>query len=117
MSPSQIREKPAGRVVHGRVHDVRGHDRLDPRPHQRRERHEVACEEIGERTLVDRQRVMRVRPHETVSRIVLADRGASAGTQAQSHAVGQMRDRMRIGTERAIADHRARAVVEVEDRA
>ena len=102
--------------MRGRIHDVRRHDRGQPLLDQRGERHDVGAQDVVERARVDRRVDVRIRGDEAVAGKVLADGGAARGCEATHERGREIGDHDRIGMERAIADHRARRIVEVEHR-
>ena len=115
LKPDCARILPA-RAVNRRKDDVRRHDGLDAEAHQRAERHEVVLLQRRQRPLVDRDFCVRIRADEAVPREMLADRGHPAVAQTAAERRGEMRHRVRIAVQRAVADDRAAAVIEIEHR-
>jgi hypothetical protein len=99
-----------------RIHDVRRHHRIEPRADQRIERDEVVALDLVEAARVDRHLVMRVRGDEAVSREVLADARHPAVAHPFDQRRRELRGRVGIAMKRAVADHRAAAVIEIEHR-
>jgi len=59
---------------------------------------------------------MRIRRHESVSREMLAYRGAAARAQTTAKAGGEIGDGIGVARKRAIADYAARTEVDIEHR-
>ena len=93
---------------------MRGHDRFEPALDQRGEGHEVGSRDVGKRARIDGHLGVRVGGDESVPRKVLADCRHAGRTQAAMQCRRQMRDGVRIAVKRAIADDRARTVIDVE---
>ncbi len=91
--------------------------------HHRGQRHahplvrpDVLVEDLFQRAFVDRHRDVRVGLDVAVPREMLAAVGHAGQQQAMGQMAGEHRHHARIGVERAIADHAAAAIVEVEHR-
>ena len=95
---------------------MRRHDAFDAEPHQRAERDEVGPFDHGERPPVDGYLRMRIGADETVPGKVLSDRGHAVLAQASAERARKMRHGIRIAVQGAVADYRAMAVIEVQDR-
>ncbi len=95
---------------------MRRHDRLDAASNQGRKGHEIIGDQLGQRSSVHGQFGVRIGGDEAVSRKMLADRRHAGGAQSFPQRHGEMGHRVRIAMQCAIADDRARPVIEVEHR-
>ncbi len=95
---------------------MRGHHPAQTALRERRERDEILGGDGGEAALVARQLVVRIRGDVAVPGKVLADRRHPLRAKSGDEGRGEMRRGVGIAMERAIADHAACAMVEVEHR-
>ena len=102
--------------VDRRIDHVRGHDCFDALVREHRERNEIVLFERSQGPLVDGNLGVRVPHHVTVTGKMLADRGGACASQAAPERACEMRHRVRIAMESAIADDRAAGIVEIEHR-
>ncbi len=95
---------------------MRRHDAAQPVFDETPERLQVRLFERLERTFVHRHFMMRIGCDVAVTRKMLADRRHAAVTQAAHHAARELGYRHRIAVKRAVPDHAAVAVIDVEHR-
>ena len=113
---AQPARREAGRpLVDARIDHVRRHHARE-RPGEPFVGPRVVAQDALERAVVDRDLEVAVGAHEAMAGEVLAAVVHARLQQAEAEALRQQRDDARIAMERAIADHAARAVVEVEHR-
>ena len=108
-----------GRMVAG-AHEWRARHTGEPHAptlaRECRERDQVLVGDRGERARVDRHVGVRVGRDMAVARVVLAARGHAGGRESPAQRRREVRHRVRIAVEGAIADDGTCAVVEVQYR-